>query len=84
MLNTSMISKAPANTPLAAPFFFIWKKDGTQQPVINYWKLNDITIKDSFPLPHINKTLEHMHGTKFFSKFNLKMGYNQLSIKKED
>ena len=29
MLNTSMISKALANTPLAAPFFFVWKKDGT-------------------------------------------------------
>ena len=41
-------------------------------------------IKDSFPLPCINETLERMHGTKFFSKFDLKMGYNQLSIKKED
>ena len=29
MLNAGMISKAPANTPLAAPFFFMWKKDGT-------------------------------------------------------
>ena len=84
MLNASMISKAPANTPLAAPFFFIWKKDSTWQPVIDYQKLNDITIKDSLPLPCINETLEHMHGAKFFSKFNLKMGYNQLSIKKED
>ena len=84
MLNASMISKAPANTPLAAPFFFVWKKDSTRRPVIDYRKLNDITIKDSFPLPRINETLECMHGAKLFSKFNLKMGYNQLSIKKED
>ena len=83
MLNTGMISKAPVNMPLAAPFFFIWK-DGTQQPVINYQKLNDITIKDSFPLPCINETLECMHGAKFFSKFNLKMGYNSVLRRKID
>ena len=84
MLAAGMISCAPTSTPLAAPFFFVWKKDGTWQPVIDYRKLNNITIKDSFPLPRIDETLEQMHGAKIFSKFNLKMGYNQLSIKKED
>src|SRR5258708_10113296 len=84
MLKAGLISKAPANVPTAAPFFFVWKKDGTQQPVIDYRKLNDITIKDSFPLPHIDKMLERMQGSKIFSKFNLKMDYNQLHIKQGD
>jgi hypothetical protein len=78
MLKAGLISKAPANTPVAAPFFFVWKKDGTQQPVINYWQLNDITVKDSFPLPCIDEMLERMQGSQIFSKFNLKKGYNQL------
>ena len=70
----------PANTPVAAPLFFVQKKEGTHCPVIDYWKLNDITIKDSFPLPRINEMLERMHGVKVFMKFDLKMGYNQLRI----
>jgi len=80
MLRAGLISKAPPNVPTVAPFFFIWKKDGTCRPVINYQKLNDITVKDSFPLPCIDKMLECMQGSKIFSKFDLKMGYNQLHI----
>jgi hypothetical protein len=84
MLAAGLISKAPPNTPVAAPFFFVWKKDSTRHPVINYCKLNDITLKDSYPLPQINEMLERMQGSKIFSKFNLKMGYNQLCIKPKD
>jgi hypothetical protein len=78
MLAAGLITPAPVNTPVAALFFFVWKKDGTQCLVINYCKLNNITIKDSYPLPQIDEMLEHMHSTKVFSKFDLKMGYNQL------
>jgi len=84
MVNAGFISKAPPNTLVAAPFFFIWKKDGTQRPVINYRKINDITIKDGFPLPRIDEMLERMQGSKIFSKFNLKNGYHQLRIKSGD
>ena len=84
MLKARLISKALSNTPIAAPFFFVWKKDGTRQPVINYRKLNDITIKDSYPLPQIDEMLEQMQGSEIFLKFNLKMGYNQLHIKPKD
>ena len=51
MVKAGFISKAPPNTLVAAPFFFVWKKDGTRRPVIDYRKINDITIKDRFPLP---------------------------------
>ena len=84
MLEAGLISKAPPNTPVAAPFFFVWKKDGTRRPVIDYRKLNDITVKDSYPLPRIDEMLERMQGSEIFSKFDLKMGYNQLRIKPED
>ena len=71
MTHAGHISRAPPNTPVAAPFFFIKKKDGSHRPVIDYWKLNDITIKDSYPLPHIDEILERMQGLKIFTKFNL-------------
>ena len=79
MLRAGLITRAPANTPVAAPLFFVRKKDGTRCPVIDYRKLNDITIKDSFPLPRIDEMLERMQGAKVFSKFDLKMGYNIIS-----
>jgi dUTP pyrophosphatase len=66
MLAAGLIAPAPASTPVAAPFFFVWKKHGTQRPVIDYQKLNDITIKDSYPLPCIDEMLECMHGAKVF------------------
>ena len=72
MLNGGHISPAPPNTPITAPCFFIWKKNGTRRLVIDYRKLNNITIKDSFPLPRIDEILEHMQGSKIFSKFDLK------------
>ena len=63
-----------------SPYVFVWKKDGTQQPVIDYQKLNEITIKDSYLLPHIDKMMDHIHSSEFFTKFNLKVGYNQICI----
>jgi len=84
MLQAGHIARAPANTPTAAPFFFIRKKDRSRRPVIDYRKLNDITIKDGYPLPRIDEILERLHGDKIFSKFDLKNGYNLLRVKPED
>ena len=51
MVETGMISICTTRCPTAAPVFFIGKKDGTKRPVIDYRHLNDITIRDSYPLP---------------------------------
>ena len=83
-LESGLMEPAYPKCLIAAPMFFVWKKDGTQQPVINYWKLNEIMIKDSYPLPHINKMMDHIHRSEFFTKFNLKLGYNQIHIQPGD
>ena len=41
----------PSKSPYAAPVFFIKKKDGSLRLVQDYWKLNNITIKNAYPLP---------------------------------
>ena len=76
----------PANPKclITAPMFFVWKKDGTRWPVIDYWKLNEITIKDSYPLPRIDEMMDRIRGSEFFTKFNLKSGYNQICIRPGD
>ena len=64
--------------------FFVWKKDGTQWPVIDYQKLNEITIKDSYLLPRIDKMMDRICRLEFFTKFDLKSGYNQIRIRPGD
>ena len=83
-LESGLMEPSNPKCPIAAPMFFVWKKDRTQQPVIDYWKLNEITIKDSYPLPCIDKMMDCIHGSEFFTKFNLKSGYNQICIQPGD
>jgi len=80
MLNAGWAEPTDSNCPIAAPMFFVWKKDGTRRPVIDYRKLNDITIKDSYPLPRIDEMMDRIHGSEIFTKFDLKSSYNQVRI----
>ncbi|GBO44664.1 Retrovirus-related Pol polyprotein from transposon 297, partial [Araneus ventricosus] len=47
-------------------------------------KLNEITIKDSYPLPRIDDTLDALNGSQWFSTLDLKSGYWQVEIQSED
>ena len=48
----------PSRSPWASPILIVNKKDGHSWIVIDCWKLNKVTKKDSFPLPHIDDTLD--------------------------
>jgi hypothetical protein len=52
--------------------------------VINYHRLNNITIKDSYLLPRIDKMMVWICGSEIFTKLNLKSGYNQIQIRPGD
>jgi len=82
MRETGMITRCSDRCPTAAPVFFVRKKDGTKRPVIDYWKLNDITIRNAYPLPRIDQIMDRVKGSRIFSKFDMKSGYNQIRIKK--
>src|SRR6266436_8705560 len=55
----------PSKSPMGAPVFFIKKKDGSLHLVQDYQKLNEIMVKNSYPLPLISNVLTHLHNTKF-------------------
>ena len=75
----------PLKSPMASPFFFVGKKDGSKlQLVQDYQKLNDITIKNQTPLPLIPELLNKLQGARYFSKFDVRWGYNNIHIKEND
>ena len=74
-----------SHSPYAAPAFLIKKKDGSFRFVVDYKKLNLITIKDSSPLPNMEETLRNLgQGYHYFSKLDLKSGFYQIPIRDSD
>ncbi|GBG65583.1 hypothetical protein CBR_g51465 [Chara braunii] len=74
----------PSSSPYGAPVLFVRKKNKDLWLCIDYRKLNAQTIRNVGPLPRIDDLLERLGGAKFFSKLDLKSGYHQLEIQKED
>src|SRR5258708_2284789 len=74
----------PSKSPTGAPVFFVKKKDGSLHLVQDYWKLNEIMVKNSYPLPLISDVLTHLHNAKFFTVLDLQWGFNNVWIKEGD
>ena len=74
----------PSKSPLSAGFFFVKKKEGTLRPVQDYRKLNEITIKNSYPLPLISDIVDKLAKAKIYSKLDIRWGYNNVRIKEGD
>jgi hypothetical protein len=74
----------PSTSPIAAPFFFVKKKDGSLRPVMDYRALNSITVKNRYPIPRISDLIESLSQASIFTKIDLRWGYNNVRIKKGD
>ena len=74
----------PSSSPWGAPVVFVEKKDGTQRICVDYRFLNDVTIKNKYPFPHIEDLFDQMRGAKVFSKIDLRSGYHQMKIRLSD
>jgi hypothetical protein len=70
--------------PMAFPFFFVSKKDGTLRPCRDYRYLNDWTVKNSYPLLLISEIMDKLKGLKYFTKLDICWGYNNVQIRKGD
>src|ERR1700753_930860 len=74
----------PSKSPMAVPVFFVKKKDGSLRFVQDYRRLNDMTIKNSYPLPLISDMINKLSKAQWFSKLDVRWGYNNVRIKEGD
>jgi len=74
----------PSKSPMASPVFFVKKKDGSLRLVQDYRKLNDMTVKNSYPLPLISDLINKLSKAKYFTKLDVRWGYNNVRMKEGD
>jgi hypothetical protein len=70
----------PSSSPWGAPVIFVPKKDGTQRLCVDYHALNQVTVKNKYPLPRTDDLFDQLRGAFVFSKIDLRSGYHQLKI----
>jgi len=74
----------PSKSPMAAPVFFIKKKDGSLQLVQDYRVLNFMTVKNKYPLLLISELVLQLCGAKYFTKLDVCWDFNNVHIKPGD
>ena len=74
----------PSKSPQASPFFFVLKKDGTFRPCQDYHYVNSHTIKNAYPLPCISDLVDSLKHSQYFTKLDIRWGYNNIWIKETD
>jgi len=89
-IQTLLVKKLirPSKSPWSCAAFYVnnaaEKERGVPRLVINYKPLNKVLRWIRYPIPNKRDLLNRLHMAKIFSKFDIKSGYWQIQIKKED
>ena len=74
----------PSKSPAGAPILFDKKPDGSLRLWVDYWGLNNLTIKNRYPLPLIGESLDRLGRAKRFTQLDLTSAYHRMRIKEGD
>jgi hypothetical protein len=72
------------SSPCGAPVLIVQKKEGSQGMCVDYRTLNDVTVKNKYPLPRIEDLFNRIRGARVFSKIDLRSRYHQMKIRPSD
>ena len=82
MLTNDVIE--PSRSPWSSNIVLVRKKDDTYRFCVDYRQLNDVTVKDAYPLPRIDECLDSLSGMKWFCCLDLNSGFWQISMDSHD
>jgi hypothetical protein len=74
----------PSSSSWGALVLFVEKKDETQWTCVDYRSLNEVTIRNKYPLSQIEDPFDQMKVASVFSRIDLRSEYHQLKIRKSD
>jgi len=74
----------PSKSPMAALVFFIKKKNGSLRLVQDYRALDSMTVKNKYPLLLISKLISQLRRARYFTKLDIRWGFNNVCIKPKD
>ena len=74
----------PSSSPWASDVILVKKKDGSMRFVVDYRQLNDVTIKDAYPMPNVRDIIDKMKGARFLSKMDMVSEYLVVPIREKD
>ena len=82
MLKAGLV--VPSTSPFASHVLLIQKKDGRWRFCVDYRRLNELTIKNRFPMPLMEEILEELSGSHYFTKLDMRSGYHQVRMHQDD
>lgn len=74
----------PANTPWASPVVMAPKKYGTYRFCVDYRQLNEISVRDSYPLPIMEECIYSLGNARYISTLDFNWGYLIIPLKSSD
>jgi hypothetical protein len=74
----------PSRSPFASPVLFVKKPGGGLRFCVDYRALNEITIRNRYPIPLIQETLDRLAKARYFTKLDIIAAFNRIRVREGD